>query len=185
MEMMRILSLVLLAMACIAAPAFADVNIGVFNAQAVALDSEPAKVAQKNLQSQFGAERSQLEKQAQDLQKQSQSLQAQAAAMSAQARQEKQSEFMRKVREHEEKSRNFARKVQTAEDQIRQAMGRFIFQAASVVAKQKGLNLILDGASGSVIYADKSMDVTKEMLAEVNKQFKAAGSKFDAPAGKR
>ena len=183
--MFKILSLALVAMVLVAAPAYADLKIGVFNAQAVALDSEPAKAAQKKMQGQFGTEKNQLEKQAQDLQKEGQSLQAQSAALSPQARQEKQTGFMRKVREHEEKSRDFARKVQMSEDQIRQSMGRFIFQAAEAVAKQKGLDLILDGASGSVIYAEKSMDVTKEMLAEVNKQFKAAGSKFDAPAGKR
>ncbi len=177
--------LALIAVLLVAAPALADTKIGVFNAQAVALDSEPAKAAQKRMQSRFGAERTKLEKAAQDLQKQNQSLQSQAAAMSDKARREKQTEFLRKAREHEEKAREFARKVQVEEEQMRQAMGRFIFQAAAEVAKKNKLDLILDGASGSVIYADKSMDVTKDMLNEVNRQFKAAGGKFDAPAGKR
>lgn len=159
-------------------------KIGVFNSQTVALQSEPAKVAQKQMQSQFGAERTQLEKQAQDLQKQGETLQAQSATMSQKAREEKQVEFMRKRRDFEEKSRNFARRVEQEENRIRQNMGKFIFESAATVAKKRGLDVILDAATGSVLFASPSLDLTQDMLDEVNKQWKAAGSKFQNLDGK-
>ena len=54
--MFRVLSLALVACLLMAGSAFADMKIGVFNSQAVAMDSDAAKAAQQKLQSQFGAE---------------------------------------------------------------------------------------------------------------------------------
>ena len=111
--MFRVLSLALVACLLMAGSAFADMKIGVFNSQAVAMDSDAAKAAQQKLQSQFGAEKTQLEKQAKDLQSKGEALQAQVAKMSAKEREDKQMEFLRLRRAFEEKSRNFARKVET------------------------------------------------------------------------
>ena len=93
--MFRVLSLALVACLLMAGSAFADMKIGVFNSQAVAMDSDAAKAAQQKLQSQFGAEKTQLEKQAKDLQSKGEALQAQVAKMSAKEREDKQMEFLR------------------------------------------------------------------------------------------
>lgn len=175
--MKKVLSLALVAVLMSAGAVYAE-GLGVFNAQTVAMQSDPSKAAQKLMEGQFGAEKNQLEKQAQDLQKQGESLQAQAAAMSQKAREEKQMEFMRKRRDFEEKSRNFARRVEQEELRIRQNMGKFIFDSANLVAKKRNLDLILDASTGSVMFAAPSLDLTQDMLDEVNRQWKAAGSKF-------
>ena len=93
--MFRVLSLALVACLLMAGSAFADMKIGVFNSQAVAMDSDAAKAAQQKLQSQFGAEKTQLENQAKDLQSKGEALQAQVAKMSAKEREDKQMEFLR------------------------------------------------------------------------------------------
>lgn len=177
-HMFKVVSLALTACLLLAGSAFADMKIGVFNSQAVAMDSDAAKAAQQKLQSQFGAERSQLEKQAKDLQTKGETLQTQVAKMNAKEREEKQMEFLRLRRGFEEKSRNFARKVENTENQIRQSMAQQIYQAAQTVAQQQKLDLILDAASGSVMYATPQLDITKAVLAEVNRLWKASGSKF-------
>ena len=176
--MFRVLSLALVACLLMAGSAFADMKIGVFNSQAVAMDSDAAKAAQQKLQSQFGAEKTQLEKQAKDLQSKGEALQAQVAKMSAKEREDKQMEFLRLRRAFEEKSRNFARKVENTENQIRQSMAQQIYDAATTIAK---LDLILDAAAGSVMYATPTLDITKPVLAEVNRLWKAGGSKFPEP----
>ena len=81
----------------------------------------------------------------------------------------------------EEKSRNFARKVENTENQIRQSMAQQIYDAATTIAKQQKLDLILDAAAGSVMYATPTLDITKPVLAEVNRLWKAGGSKFPEP----
>ena len=165
----------------------ADFTVGVFNSQSLAMESDPAKEAQRRMQSQFGSERTQLEKQAKDLQKQGEDFQGKAATLSQKAREEQQMDLMRKSRAFDDKSRDFARRVDGTENQMRQSMAQFILQAATNVAQQKNLDLVLDAAAGSVVFAKPALDISKDMTAEVNRLWKAGGSKFPTPpaAGKK
>lgn len=168
-----------LIIACSTVSSFAaDFPIGVFNSQSIAMESEAAKAAQKKLQSDFGSEKTQLEKQAKDLQAKADDLQAKAAAMTPQAREEKQKEFIDLRRNFEEKSRDFAIRVEQTENGLRQYLAEQIYLAAETVAKKKGLKLVLDSASGSVMYLEKNLDVTKEILEAINAAWKKAGSKL-------
>ena len=45
---------------------------------------------------------------------------------------------------------------------------RVIRAAVEKVAGEKNLNLVLDAASGFIIYADKTLDVTADVLTELN-----------------
>ena len=45
---------------------------------------------------------------------------------------------------------------------------RLIRAAVEKVAGEKSLNLVLDAASGIIIYADKTLDVTGDVLTELN-----------------
>jgi Skp family chaperone for outer membrane proteins len=45
---------------------------------------------------------------------------------------------------------------------------RQIRTAVEKVAGEKNLNLVLDAASGFIIYADKTLDVTSDVLTELN-----------------
>ena len=50
-----------------------------------------------------------------------------------------------------------------------------VAQIRSVVEKiatQKGLMMVLDAASGFILYADRTLDLTNEVLQELNTQSK-------------
>lgn len=151
----------------------ADLKIGLVNMQKLATQSEAAQVAQKKMKETFGAEKSALDKQAAELQKKGEAMQAQSAALSPEAKEDKKIEFLRLRRDFEEKARTFSRKVEAAEMRIRQEMADLIIQATNTYAKKKGYDLVLDGASAGVIHADKGMDITDDVLAEVNKLWRA------------
>ncbi|MDD6088266.1 MAG: OmpH family outer membrane protein [Desulfovibrionaceae bacterium] len=177
--MIRMCSLVLAAVLMFAGTSFsADVKIGIFNSESVVMDSDAAKAARKKMESDFGAEKRQLESQGKDLQKRAEQLSAQASSLSEKAREEKANDFMKARRAYEEKARNFARRVENTNAQIRQSMAQQIYQAAANVAKQKGLDLVLDAVAGGVIFTVPQMDIQKDMLAEVNRIWKANGSRF-------
>lgn len=161
-----------------AIPALAG-GIGVFNGQQTIAQSEVSKAAHQYVQSHFDAEGKKLEKQFQDLQKQGQAFQTQAAAMSQKAREEKQMELMRKGRDLEQKRRTFAAQVDRTNAQLSQVMMRLASAASQEVAKKLNLDLIFNESTGAVAYynADK-LDVNKEMLSELNNQWKKMGSKF-------
>ena len=112
------------------------------------MDSDAAKAAQQKLQSQFGAEKTQLEKQAKDLQSKGEAFRLRS--LKCPPRNVKTSRWnssacaapLKKVpqlRPQGGKHRN----------QIRQSMAQQIYDAATTIAKQQKLDLILDAAAGA------------------------------------
>lgn len=153
----------------------AETKIGVVDMQMVAGESEPAKDAQNRMKSKYGAERDQLEKQTKELQKKAEALKNSSAS------EEKKVEFIRQKRDLDEKTRNFARKVEQDEIKIRQDMVSLVFRAAYEVAQRKGFNFVVDVTAGGVLYAESAMDLTKDVVEEVNKLWKS-GSVLGSPS---
>jgi outer membrane protein len=145
----------------------AAAKIGVVDMQAVATQSEPAQAAKKQMESKYGKERAALEKQGEELK-------------GPKASDEKKLAFIRKKQELDQKTRNFLRKVEQDEVKLRQDMVTMVFNATYNVAQKKGFNFVVDITAGGVLYADQTMDLTQDVLAEVNrlhKEDKAKGSK--------
>ncbi|MBO4301377.1 MAG: OmpH family outer membrane protein [Desulfovibrio sp.] len=142
------------------------VKIGVVDMQTVATQSEPAQAAKAQMESKFGKERANLEKQGEALKKKAESLK------NPKISEEKKLDFIRAKQELDQKTRNFLRKVEQEEVKLRQDMVTLVFSATYEVARAKGFNFVVDVTAGGVLYADQSMDLTKEVLAEVNKLYK-------------
>lgn len=174
--MRKVLFMVMAACLLTANVAMAEVKIGVVDMQVVATQSEPAKDAQNKMKGKYGKERDQLEKQTGDLQKKAEGLKGSNVS------EEKKVDFIRQKRDLDEKTRNFARKVEQDEMKIRQDMVTLVFRAAYEVAQRKGFNFVVDVTAGGVLYAEQSMDLTKDVLEEVNKLWKS-GAVQGAPSG--
>lgn len=154
----------------------AEVKIGVVDMQVVATDSEPAKKAQEEMKAKYGAERDLIEKQSKDLQKQADGLKGPNIS------EEKRMDFIRKRRALDERTRDFTRKVEQDEIKIRQDMVTLVFRAAYEVAQRKGFTFVVDVTAGGVLYAEQNMDLTQDVLADVNKLWKDGGSKDALPS---
>ena len=183
----------ILAALCFSSPAFgADaaatppVKIGVVDMQAVATQSEPAKAAKDQLEAKYGKDRAALEKQGASLKKQAEALK------NPKTSDEKRRAFIRAKQKLDNETRNFLRKVEQDEMKLRQDMVTLIFSATYEVARAKGYNFVVDVTAGGVLYADQSMELTQDVLAEVNKLYKekkpendkAAAKPADSPAKK-
>lgn len=145
-----------------------NAKIGVVDMQTIATDSEAAKAAKLQLETQFGKEREQLEKRGKDLQKQAEGLK------NPKVSEEKKMSFLRAKQKLDNDSRNFLRKVEQEELKLRQEMVTLVFRAAYEVARAKGYNFVVDVTAGGVLYADKSMELTQDVLEEVNKIYAQA-----------
>jgi outer membrane protein len=139
--------------------------------QTVASQSAPAEAAKKQMDEKFGKERDALEKQGEALKKKAESLK------NPKISEEKKLEFIKAKQDLDQKTRNFVRKVEQEEVKLRQDMVTLVFQASYEVARAKGFNFVVDITAGGVLYADQSMDLTKDVLAEVNKLYKEKSKK--------
>ena len=150
----------------------ADTKVGVFNSRAVAAKCDALTAAQKKLESQFAGEKSQLEKQNADLKKRAEGLQTQTAALSPEAREDKRTEFLRLKRDFEDRYQAFVRKAEAAGMKLQQEFMTNMVKAAQEYGTRKGYAILLDSAMGGPIYFDKGVDVTGDMIAEINRVYK-------------
>ncbi|SBW03634.1 Outer membrane family protein [uncultured delta proteobacterium] len=150
----------------------AEIKIGIFNSRAVAANSEPFTAARKKIENQYMPEKKKLDAQAQGLQKQADDLQKQRSALSREALTEKSDAFMRAKRNFEDATQAYSRKVEAALIRIDQEFGARMFQAAQDYGMRAGLSVLIDTAAGGIIYNDKSVDVTDELIKEVARVYR-------------
>ena len=151
-------------------------KIGVVDMQTVATTSDPAKSAKDEMEKKYGKERKALEDEGEKLRKRAEKLKDPKSSEDAKLA------FLRSKQELDQKTRTFMRKVEQDEVKIRQEMVTLVFNATYNVAQRKKFTFVVDVTAGGVLYAEQSMDLTQEVLEEVNKLFKEQGSKPKADA---
>ncbi|MFV0422909.1 OmpH family outer membrane protein [Oleidesulfovibrio sp.] len=177
---MRKILLALVALSLFAAaPAHAQQpqKIGLINLQKLMLESAPAAEAKKKMEANFSAEKKEIDKKSEELKKMSEQLRLQSAALTPEAREDKKVDFVRMKRDLEDQARTFTRKVQAADAQIRQDILTVIAKACSEYGKKQGFAAIFDATHAGVAYADPALDVTSEVMVEVNRIWRAGAKK--------
>lgn len=94
----------------------------------------------------------------------------QSPILSAMRRQEKEAALQRAISEYDAFIQDIWGPTGKAANENERATGEIVQRirlAVEKVAGQKGLELVLDAASGYLVYADKSLDLTGEVLAEL------------------
>ena len=158
-----------------AGPALAkEFKVGLVNMQVLVEKSEMGKLAQQNMQEEFSAERNEIAKLRQNVQTMIEDIKAQAATLTPEAKESKWMEYINMKRILDDKSREFSRKVEAAEGRVRKEMVGLFIIAAKSFSEKNGYSLIMDGNQSGVVFADKALDVTEEMLKEVNLIWNAA-----------
>ena len=156
-------------------PALAkEFKVGLVNMQVLVEKSDMGKLAQQNMQDEFSAERDEIAKLRQDVQTMIEDIKAQAATLTAEAKERKWMEYINMKRILDDKSREFSRKVEAAESRVRKEMTGLFIIAAKSFSEKNGYSLIIDGNQSGVVFADKALDVTEELLKEVNLIWNAA-----------
>jgi len=144
--------------------AWAGGEIVVFDKQRVATESEALKAAVGTLDSKFGVQRNELEKERAELE-------GRARAFQRITPTEQQAQnFMRQQEEFSEKAQAFMLLLQADEARVRRDIDTLISRAAGELAGRKGYVLILD--SLVALHFDPKLDITDAMLDEVNALWK-------------
>jgi len=154
-----------------AAPATADVRVGYIDSARIWVEFKDAQEAQQRFERQVQGwrdEAAEKERSVTDLRKE---VRDQSPVLSALKRQEKESALQKAISDYE----SFVQEVWgpngRATQENARATGEIVGRVRAVVEKvagQKGLDLVLDATGGFIIYADKNLDLTNEVLAELN-----------------
>jgi outer membrane protein len=103
----------------------------------------------------------------------------QAPMLSALKRQEKEEALQRAVSDYEQYIQDTWGPQGRAVHENEQATNDVLNQVRSAVEKvaaDKGLTLVLDSNSGLIIYADRSLDITSDVLGELSARLKLGGT---------
>ncbi len=161
--MRKILILSFCFMLLFASTAQAEMSVAVFNLQDVANKSDALKAAKAKMQKEYDGKKKELDAKRAKVEKL-------VTAMGNSPTKEQQTEFMRIKDEYNEAANLYVQNIRKAEMDIREKIDAIIIQAAQNLGKEKNYDLILD--TTAAIYFKSTMDVTNDMLTQVNKVWK-------------
>jgi outer membrane protein len=91
-------------------------------------------------------------------------------------KQEKQNLFRAKLDAYQRRVQDFNREIQTKQKELFEQYSKKISEAALAVAQRRGFAAVLDTGTEAnvkiVIYANRSVDITDEVIKEFDRQFK-------------
>jgi outer membrane protein len=176
----RLLVGLLLASFVAGGAAAADLKIGYIDSARIFQDFKDAKEAQLRFDRQVqgwrdeAGEKEKLVKQLRD------EVRDLSPILSSLKRQEKEEALQKAIAEHE----RFVQSIWGPQGQAAQENERttreVVEQIRSVVEKlagEKGLDLVLDSAGGFIIFADKSLDLTAEVVRQLNERSTAGSAR--------
>jgi outer membrane protein len=149
----------------------ADTRVGYIDSARIWVEFKDAQEAQQRFERQVQGWRDEAAEKEKAVTQLKAEVRDQGPVLSALKRQEKESALTRAISDYETfvqevwgPNGRAAQENSRATDEIIQLVRRSVEKVAS----QRGLELVLDATGGFIIYADKSLDMTNEVLAELN-----------------
>lgn len=148
-----------------AMPAYADTKIGVINLQELLGKLPEMKQISDDLKKQFGDRETKLEKAQDTFKKDAEDYRRNSAVMSASDKQKAEQKLAQEQQDLQQLQASFQKDFMAAQNQSVNTLLNKIKGVVESVATKDKFNLILINAS--VAYSDKGMDVTDEVLSQL------------------
>jgi len=149
----------------------ADIRLGYIDSARIFQEYKDAKEAQDRFDRQVQGWRDEASEKEKAVNQLRAEVRDQGPILSALKRQEKEEALQKAISEYERFVQDVWGPQGRASQENDRATSEVVQQIRTAVEKiagQKGLNLVLDAASGFIIYADKSMDLTPDVVQELN-----------------
>ncbi|MGE4298698.1 MAG: OmpH family outer membrane protein [Desulfovibrionaceae bacterium] len=150
-----------------------EVKIGLVNMQKVMAESEPGQQARNELQKKLENIKNSLDVEKAAIAKMQEDMQKQAMVLSQEAKTDKEIEFKRRVRDYQDAAQNYQRKLQVEESKLTKPLAELIMKAVNDYAVANNFSMILDSASSGLVWAHKETDLTRLLIVEVNRAWRA------------
>ena len=173
--MLRTVVVSLTACLLLASPALAaEMSVGVADMQRIGIQCEANQAARNKYEAQFKAETTQLEKQKTDFDKKAKDFEAQRSKLDQKTFEQRVANLRKEAQQIADKEMAAQQKIGSIQNAINQDLADLAIAAAAEVAKTKNLDLIL--AHNTVMHAAQKLDVTADLLTEMDRIWKSQGS---------
>ncbi len=177
------LLLALLAATCLqfSTAAFAEdakpVKIAAINIQQIMSDSTAAKSVREQLETKQKAFQAEITKKEESLKKEDQELAKQKTVLAKEAFEKKALEFRKKASEVQKEVQAKKALLDSGFERSLNEIQKSVNEVIADLAKEKGFTLAVP--TSQILYADPSMDVSKEVLERLNKKLPTVTVKFE------
>jgi outer membrane protein len=154
-----------------AAPAAAQMKIGVINVQRAILETAELKKAQNDLQIKYKTRQDALEKVQRDLNDIQTQLQASQGKLSAAGEADLQAQGAKKQREGQRLTEDLQADVERDRNDILQRAGARMTEVVKKLADEKGFDMVVD--TTTVIFSKPAMEITNDAIAAYDKAYPA------------
>jgi len=147
-------------------------KIGLVDPSKVLSDSIAGKKAKETLANFSKNRQALIEMEEKELRRMEEDFVKQASVLSAAAKAEREQLFRRKMAEYQQKAGELNREVQEKQKDVLEAFRDKVDAVVAKVAKRHGLQVVLDkGKGGPAMYGDESLDMTNQVIEEMNKEY--------------
>jgi outer membrane protein len=151
---------------------FAADQYGVVNMQQIILTVSEGKAARAELEKEIKAKETELLKQKKELDAMNEDWKKQAPLLSEEARISKQKTFQEKFLALRQQEMGFQAQIKRKEQLATQKLAVKIAKVVETIAKQKKLKAVFELNSAGLLYLEKPVDLTKDVVTVYEKQHK-------------
>lgn len=167
-------SAVLLACACLETAVYAqDLKIGYIDSERIFAEYKATRDAQEQFDRDVEAWRKQAEQSERELQEMREDLESQRLLLSEKALQEKEMAVQAKASEYERFVQSIwgpTGKIAERNAELTKPIVEKIRKVLDKLGAEQGFSIIFDAADGNIVYGEKALDLTDQVLAELNKE---------------
>lgn len=171
--MKKLTGIILLALAVfsfqLGAIAAEPIKIGVLDLQRCIQESNEGKRIDESLKKKQTAKLEEIRKKEQELRDMNSELEKQSLMLSQEAKENKLKEFEKKQREYNYFVQDAREEMQKLTTDARIAILNVLSGVVQTIAKEKNFDLITEKQNGGVLFVAESLDITDEVIAELNK----------------
>jgi outer membrane protein len=146
----------------------ADVKIAVVDMQRALNECEAGKHAKDQVKVKFEKAQDQLKRQRDELDRARDDFDKKALVLKEDQRRDLEKEFEVKSLDFKRKYEDFQRDLKRTDAELTSGIVEQLYGIVGEIGQQKGFTMVLESSSGALLYADKSVDITDEVIKQHN-----------------
>jgi outer membrane protein len=165
------------AVLALASVARAEFRVAVVDMQRALNECDAGKKAREQVKGKFEKAQDSLKKEREDLDRRKEDYDKKAIVMKEGERRNLEKDLESRALEFKRKYEDFQRDLQRTDKELTSSIVESLYKTVQDYGAEKGYTLVLESSSGALLYADKSNDITDEIVKIFNTKPSKSGGK--------
>ena len=142
----------------------AEIKVAVVDMQRALNESEAGKHAKDQVKAKFEKAQESLKRQRDELDRAREDFDKKALVLKEDQRRDMEKDFEVKSLEFKRKYEDFQRDLKRTDAELTSGIVEQLYGIVGEIGQQKGFTMVLESSSGALLYSDKSVDITDEVI---------------------